>query len=98
MSFKTETLEPKIHGETFTLILYIYILVSLYISCRHNINQLGYIYIHCSQQMFSEHLPGHRYRVRNVGNGIKQTLNHCSHGVNTFFWGMDSMFRPICFK
>ena len=46
MSFKTETLEPKIHGKTFTLILYIYILVSLYISADTTILTHWRIYIH----------------------------------------------------
>lgn len=46
VSFKTETLEPKIHGETFTLILYIYILFSLYITADSTILTHWRIYIH----------------------------------------------------
>ena len=46
VSFKTETLEPKIHGETFTLILYIYIFVSLYISADSTILTHWRIHIH----------------------------------------------------
>lgn len=61
MSFKTETLEPKIHGETFTLILYIYILVSLYISADSTILTNWGIYIHsfskCLVNIYQTQVP-----------------------------------------